>query len=210
MKKLQVEFKSSVDLCGMHTFKQIKNNGIAAIYQRIRKDGTTHSFEAFKIRVVKAGSPLPNGAVVQEDYQPYPGKSAFGKTAFSCKDLEHAEIRYEEICKNQAHIDDNEPSVVDDEGNVVKTKRNDNIVPKKGTRGRKAKSVKMPIPKSGEKFTMKMLMMDSGENQAILYIRLKVLIEQNKVVAVGEAREPHTRGKAQIVYMSNTDEFVNS
>jgi hypothetical protein len=210
MKKLQVEFKSNVDLCGLHTFKQIKTNGIAAIYQRIRSDGTTHSFEAFKIKVVKAGAPLPNGTVVLEDYQPYPGKSVFGKTAFSCKDLVHAEIRYDEICKNQAYIDDDESSEVDDEGNAVKTKRNDNIDAKKGRRGRKAKEVKMPIPKTGEKFTMKMMMAESGECQPILYIRLKMLIEQNKVVAVGEAREPNTRGKAQIVYLSNTDEFVNS
>lgn len=207
MKHLESEFKSNADQCGLHTFKQIKYTNKGALYQRIRSDGTTHSFETFKIKVVKAGTKLPNGLQVTEDYVKYPTKNDFGKWAYSCHSLNHAESRYEQIVKENLNTEDIEVDLGSDDSESIKT--NDQIGATKGKRGRKAKTVKMPIPKKGEKFTMKNLMAWSGESQPILYIRLKSLVEAGMVNIAGEVREAHTRGKAQILYISNTDEFVN-
>ena len=208
MKDLEKEFISNVDTCGLHTFKQIKRSEHAAIYQRIRKDGTTHTYEAFRIRIVKAGTKLPNGLVVQEDYVSYPTKNWFGKTAYSCKTLEQAERRYEELIKTHT-VDGLEDFEGDDSTPLDKSKTVEQIGATKGKRGRKAKDIKMPIPATGEKFTMKNLMAWSGESQANLYNRLKVLIENQFVGIAGEVREAHTRGKSQILYVSHTNDFVN-
>lgn len=209
MKKLQLEFQSNVDQCGLHTFKQIKRSKNTAIYERIRKDGTVHSYETFKIKVVKAGSPLPNGSVVMEDYEAYPGKSSFGRTAYSCKSLERAEQRYDELetiaNENTEDIDDDAVSSPSD---VDKTKRMGQNEAGRGKRGRKAKQIKMPIPRKGEKFTIKNLMAWSGESQPMLYIRLKPLLASGMVSVAGEVRQANTRGKAQILYISNTDSFA--
>ena len=200
MKKLQVEFQSNVDQCGLHTFKQIKRCAGAAIYQRIRKDGSTHSYEAFKIKVVKAGAKLPNGATVPEDYESYPGKSSFGKYAYSCKDLAHAERRYDELIKSQVVVDD----VEDDEdatNGVVAAKKDTNTTSDSGTvkgkRGRKAKDrSNLKIPK--DKFTMKQLeLMNSDFSFAFLYQHVRALlnIEFKIVESLGGKR-----GKPTIVY----------
>lgn len=208
MKHLETEFKSNADHAGLHTFKQIKYTNKGAIYQRIRSDGTTHSFETFKIKVVKAGTKLPNGLQVTEDYVKYPTKNDFGKWAYGCKDLAHAENRYEQIVKENLNTEDTEADLVSDDSESIQTKSNNQIGAAKGKRGRKAKAIKMPIPKKGEKFTMKNLMAWTGESQPLLYIRLKPLVEAGMVNVAGEVREPHTRGKAQILYVSNTDDFA--
>lgn len=194
MKKLQVEFVSNVDQCGLHTFKQIQRCAGAAIYQRIRKDGTTHSYEAFKIKVIKAGAKLPNGATVAEDYESYPGKSSFGRWAYSCKDLAHAERRYDELLKSQVVVDDVEE---DDDEAVDKNKQSKDTNTVKGKRGRKAKNrANLKIPK--DKFTMKQLeLMNSDFSFAFLYQHVRALlnIEFKIVESLGGKR-----GKPTIVY----------
>lgn len=194
MKKLQVEFQSNVDQCGLHTFKQIKRTSNTAIYQRIRKDGTTHTFEAFKIKVVKAGAKLPGGNVVAEDYEAYPGKSAFGKYAYSCKDLAHAEQRFDELLKSQIALDEVEEDA-DDAAIVKKDNTESKVV--KGKRGRKAKDRKsLKIPK--DKFTMKQLeLLNPDFSFAFLYQHIRGLlnIEFKIVESLGGKR-----GKPTIVY----------
>ena len=194
MKKLQVEFQMNADICGLHTFKQIKRTSTAAMYQRIRKDGTTHSFEAFKIKVIKAGAKLPNGLFVTEDYESYPGKGSFGKYAYSCKTLEHAERRYEELLKSQEIVDnldsDDVESVVDKKDNSVKSAV-------KGKRGRKAKDRKsLQIPK--DKFTIKQLeLMNPDVSFAFLYQHVRGLLNiKFKIVETLGGK----RGKPTIVY----------
>lgn len=212
MKKLELEFQTNADQAGLHTFKQVKREGNVAIYQRIRKDGSTHTFETFLIKIVKAGTVFAKGAPpVKEDYESYPGKSAFGRYAYSCKDMAHAERRFDELVANQKNLNTEviDASEGDDSIEVDKTKTVESNEAAKGKRGRKAKVVKMPIPKKGEKFTMKNLMAWTGESQPLLYMRLKPLVESGLVGVAGEVREAHTRGKAQILYVSNTDDFVN-
>tara|TARA_R110000868_G_scaffold404172_1_gene682076 strand:- start:1112 stop:1459 length:348 start_codon:yes stop_codon:yes gene_type:complete len=81
MKLLKKEFVSNVDHCGDHKFVQLKRTNSIAVYARYKMDGWIFGYEVFKIKTVKAGSPLPNNTVVAEDYESYPGKNAFGKTA---------------------------------------------------------------------------------------------------------------------------------
>jgi len=195
MKKLQVEFQSNVDQCGLHTFKQIKRTGNTALYQRIRKDKTVHSYEAFKIKIVKAGTIFAKGAKpIEEDYESYPGKGAFGKYAYSCKTLDRAEMRYEELLKSQIVLD----TVTDDDDDVdggEKSKLDNKSAA--GKRGRKAKDrSSLKIPK--DKFTMKQLQLLNPEvSFAFLYQHVRAFLNiQFKIVeSIGGKR-----GKATIVY----------
>ena len=195
MKKLQVEFQSNADQCGLHTFKQIKRTANTALYQRIRKDGSTHSYEAFKIKIVKAGTVFAKGAKpIEEDYESYPGKSAFGRYAYSCSDLAHAERRYDELLKSQVVLDD--VAEEEDEGNVVEKKQSEKKATA-GKRGRKAKDrSSLKIPK--DKFTMKQLeLLNPDVSFAFLYQHIRALlnIEYKIVESIGGKR-----GKPTIVY----------
>lgn len=196
MKKLQVEFQSNADQCGLHTFKQIKRTANTALYQRIRKDGTTHSYEAFKIKIVKAGTIFAKGAKpIAEDYESYPGKGGFGRYAYSCSDLAHAERRYDELLKSQVVLDD-VAEEEEDEGNVVEKNKSENKVTA-GKRGRKSKDRgSLKIPK--DKFTMKQLELLNPEvSFAFLYQHIRALlnIEYKIVDSIGGKR-----GKPTIVY----------
>jgi hypothetical protein len=195
MKKLQVEFQSNADQCGLHTFKQIKRSANTALYQRIRKDGTTHSYEAFKIKIVKAGTTFAKGAKpVEEDYESYPGKGGFGKYAYSCTDLASAERRYDELVKSQIVLDD--VAEEDTDGDVVQKNQSENK-PTGGKRGRKAKDrSNLKIPK--DKFTIKQLeLMNPEVSFALLYQHVRSLlnIEFKIVDSIGGKR-----GKPTIVY----------
>lgn len=195
MKKLQVEFQSNADQCGLHTFKQIKRTANTALYQRIRKNGTTHSYEAFKIKIVKAGTIFAKGAKpIEEDYESYPGKGGFGKYAYSCKTLDRAEMRYEELLKAQIAFDDVDDDAVESTDNEKKQSVNKVAA---GKRGRKAKDrSNLKIPK--DKFTMKQLELLNPEvSFAFLYQHIRSLlnIEYKIVESIGGKR-----GKPTIVY----------
>lgn len=195
MKLLQKEFQSNVDQCGLHTFKQIKCTDKAALYQRIRKDGTTHSWESFRIKIVRAGAKLPNGTVVAEDYVQYPGKSAFGKYAYSCTTLGSAERHFDEIVQLQLENDSEKVVDEDDGENKVTVK----VEGSKGKRGRKAidrKSIKMPI--KGEKFDLKGFhLLNPDVSIGFLYQHLKGLLNIDiKIVDTVSGG----RGKPRLVY----------
>jgi len=200
MKQLQVEFCSNADQCGLHTFKQIKRTNNTALYVRIRKDNTVHSYEVFKIKIVKAGTKLPNKTVVSEDYESYPGKSSFGKYAYSCKDLAHAEQRYEELLKSQIALDEAEEDA-DDVDNDSGEKQNTASSVVKGKRGRKAKD-RSALRFPNDKFTMKQLeLLNPDVSFAFLYQHVRSLLNiQFKIVDSLTGK----RGKPTIVYQSIT------
>ena len=195
MKKLQVEFQTNADQTGLQTFKQIKRCDNTALYQRIRKDGSTHSYEAFKIKIVKAGTIFAKGAIpVSEDYESYPGKGGFGKYAYSCKTLVHAEQRYEELVKSQIVVDQ-----VDDEDIVVAGEKNSQLEKQTvgGKRGRKSKDRStLKIPK--DKFTIKQLeLMNPDVSFALLYQHVRSLLNiEFKIVASLSGK----RGKPTMLY----------
>jgi hypothetical protein len=81
---MQTEFITNADACGDHVFTQIARKGDICLYKRTGvADGRPKGLELFKVKLVKAGAALPGGNVVEADYESYPGKSAFGKTALS-------------------------------------------------------------------------------------------------------------------------------
>lgn len=208
MKKLEVEFQMNADNTGLQTFKQIKRTDKVAMYHRIRKDGTTHGYEVFEVKVVKAGTVYAKGAPpTKEDAESYTGAQKKNwHNAYYCKTLEQAEKRYDELVVAIKNRSTKTVDVAIDDDDVPE----ETVKSSGGKRGRKAKEIKMPIPKKGERFTMKRLMMWSGESQPNLYNRLKVMIEMGLVAIAGEVREAHTRGKAQVLYVSNTDDYASN
>lgn len=117
MKLLETKFVKNCDKCGDHTFTQIRNEGNVYLYRRNRiSDGTFHSFEIFVAKTVKAGTPLPNGNVVAEDYVQYPGAAAFGRTAWSVSGKEDvglaaAQRVFDRILKRDIVIETEEPEI---------------------------------------------------------------------------------------------------
>ena len=68
-------------------------------------------------------------------------------------------------------------------------------------RGRKASTNKKTVPLPTGKFTMKMMISDTGEKQPTLYNIIQKWIADGKVKVAGNIKgEGVTRGRAQVVY----------
>ena len=105
MKILEKTFEMNADKCGVHTFTQVRREGNICMYRRNRKDtGRLHTVEVFLVRTVKAGSPLPGGGTVAEDYEQYPGASMFGRTAWSTGTVEGGNIIFERLLAKQQPV----------------------------------------------------------------------------------------------------------
>jgi len=97
----------NADKCGNHTFTQVRREGNICMYRRNRVDNDRlHTVEVFVTRVVKAGSPLPGGGTVAEDYEQYPGASSFGRTAWSTGDIKGGELIFERLLKKQIAVEE--------------------------------------------------------------------------------------------------------
>lgn len=177
MKQLRTSFQKNVDHCGMHNFTQIKRSDKAALYQRTRLDGTIHSFEVFKIKVVLKGAPLPNNKFVEEDYESYPGKYSFGKTAYSCKTLDQAEERYEELNGGDPVAPDSTPSEVDEAGSEPKPKISRKPIDRS----------KIKLPSKGDKFKMKNVAeMNPDISVSSLYNHIRDMVNNNQCKVAGK------------------------
>lgn len=174
MKKLETEFVKNCDSVGNTTFKQLRKQDGVALYERLKGD-EHFCYEVFVVKTIKAGTPLPGGKKVEEDYEQYPGAAQWGKTAWSPKTLDKAEDMFDKL---------------------VKKLKSEEGQPKR--RGRKSKTVNLVLP-SGN-FTMKMLIAETGYTQAILYPRLQKLLKEGVVVEVDRTKPENGRGKAMVVY----------
>ena len=176
MKTLEKEFVMNADKTGNHTFKQLRKEDGVALYERVRPDGSHFDYEVFVVKTVKAGTALPGGKKVEEDYEQYPGAAQWGKTAWSPASLGAAEEKFDQL--------------------VAKLKSEAGL-PKR--RGRKSKApASITLPKG--KFTMKVLIEKTGLTQPVLYLRIKALMQAGKVVEVGRVKSESGRGRAQVVY----------
>jgi hypothetical protein len=206
MKTLQAHRVSNNDHVGNCNFDLVKRVENVALYHRTNMDGSHRSYETFIVKVVPAGSPLPGGGTVEEDYESYPGAGSFGKTAYDCKTLEHAERRFDELLiKAKEQTEAREES--ERTGKPIprgrkpsKTEKTVVVKTGNGKRGRKRVEVNFTLPPVGETFSMKQLVLSSGQKQALLYIRLRELIEVGKVVISGTFREEGQRGRDQVLY----------
>lgn len=98
---VQKEFIRNVDSVGDMQFVQIKREGDVCIYKRSREDGNIFGYEVITLKQVKAGTPLPGGNTVEEDYESYPGKSDFGKNSWFCTSLDRAEEYFHKAVNKQ-------------------------------------------------------------------------------------------------------------
>lgn len=105
MKILEKTFVMNADKCGNHTFTQVRREGMICMYRRDRVENKRlHSVEVFITKVVKAGSPLPGGGTVAEDYEQYPGASSFGRTAWSTASIEGGNLIFERLLSKAAPV----------------------------------------------------------------------------------------------------------
>ncbi len=82
---LQKQFVTNADGCGDHVFTQLERSGNFAVYSRknVKTDKVVW-FEVVTIKTVKAGTVFAKGSAPTEfDYESYPGKSSFGRTAWA-------------------------------------------------------------------------------------------------------------------------------
>jgi hypothetical protein len=122
MKTLKPKFEKNVDKAGKMTFTQVKRDGDVALYERTRADGTHFNYEVFIVKQTFAGAKLPGGAVEKEDRECYPGANSFGRTAYDCLTIDHAEDRFDQLVTRSKDISDaREKSVVT--GKVVRAKK---------------------------------------------------------------------------------------
>jgi len=188
MKKLQKEFTGNYDKVGMNKFVQIRNENGVAMYQRFNTDGTPRSYEVFIIKTIPKGAPLPNGKVVEESYQAYPGSAQFGKTAFDCREIGQAEERFDQlVIKAKDSADAKEEA--------AKTG-----VP---NRGRRASGNKIKLDmtlKSGTKFTAKFLMSVLGVSQPVLFPIIKEW-EKQGVIKVNGTVKAEGKGRPATEYI---------
>lgn len=183
MKELELTFVANCDKCGDNRFIQLMkqrvgNRGVA-LYKRQGMQGNLLGYEVFSFRVVKAGTPLPVG-FVEEDYEPYPGASSFGKTAFSCMTEDRAQVRFAELLKKVQEAEDN---------------------PTNG-RGRRKKAttqVKIEYPQGA--FTVNMLASNHKQMHTVLvYKQVKNDLKDGVIVKVGAQKNRTGKGKSAALY----------
>lgn len=185
MKKLEKRFTMNADKVGDNIFTQIKREGGVAIYERAWPDGRIKGYEVFIIKTVEKGTPLPNGKQVEETYESYPGAASFGKTASDCRSLAQAEERFEEYLVK----------VKNREEAAEESKRTGK--PNRGKRVAKDKpAVKLPK----DKFTMKMLISDTGLTQPQLYPIVKQWLADKLVEVVESVKAEGGKGRPSMVY----------
>lgn len=185
MKKLEKTFVGNYDRVGNTRFVQVKRTREVAMYRRENMDGSVRSYEVFLVKTRKKGDALPNGAVEKEDRECYPGTSAFGRIAYDCKTEDQAETRYEELIERAKDL-------LEAQEESVKTGKRVKVSRKK--------KVDVVLPKG--KFTMKMLVAETGMSQPVLYIMLQNLVKQGVVQEVERVRVEGQRGRATVVYSS--------
>jgi hypothetical protein len=183
MKKLEKSFVGNYDRVGNTRFVQVKRTADVAMYRRENMDGSVRSYEVFLVKMRKKGDPLPNGAVEKEDRECYPGSAVFGRIAYDCKSEDQAEARYEELIERAVEL----------KAAAAESKATGKRVVR-----RNKKKVDVQLPKG--KFTMKMLVAETGMTQPVLYLYLQNLIKEGKVVEVERVRVEGQRGKASVVY----------
>jgi hypothetical protein len=184
MKKLEKKFTMNADKVGDNVFTQIKREGGVAMYERAWPDGTIKGYEVFIIKTVEKGTPLPNGKKVEETYESYPGSASFGKTASDCRSLDMAEERFEEYLEK-----------VKNRGEAAEEAKRTG----KPNRGKRTKvKTEVKVPKN--RFSMKMLIAETGLTQPQLYPIVKQWLVDSVIEVVESVKAEGGRGRPSLVY----------
>ncbi len=182
MKTLEKQFVFNADKCGDQIFTQVKREGNVCMYRRQKiAGGPIQSFEVFVTKVVKAGAPLPGGGQVAEDYEQYPGKSAFGRTAWSIGGVDgekRASEKFDLLVKEANKIIDLDAEI----------EENDPMPVARVSKG----EVTLKIPE--KPFTQKELAAFNGfDNYKVVYSDLQKMLSNGTLKVAGERES--TRGK---------------
>ena len=189
MKMLQKEFTANYDKCGNNVFTQLRKENGVAIYKRTRTDGIVKGYEVFIVKIRKKGDKLPGGLVEKEDRECYPGAASFGRYAYSCKTEAQAETRFDElVAKLKANADASE----DTESETEEPKETTPAKPKKA---------KVEVKAPAGKWTMKMLVAETGMSQGNLYPIVKQMLTKGMIVEV-ERVAAGGRGRPSVVYQT--------
>lgn len=105
MKTLEPSFQMNADKTGIQTFSLVKREKDIAMYVRKTSEGRIYGYEVFKIKVVFAGTKFPNGVIVPETFESYPGCHAFGRLAFFYIKEEPANARFAKLLKDSSFLD---------------------------------------------------------------------------------------------------------
>jgi len=175
MKLLETEFVKNCDHRGDNTFKQVKLNEFAAIYQRFDMEGKPLESEIF--------------GKFYEKYIQYPGANAFGRTAWSVNSIQRAQQIFDEITNGKGLRKQGQSAA---KPILVKLKKVG------GGRGRpKVVRPELVLPK--KQFCMKdLLAVNTGYSQPVLYIDLMKLVKSNEVVEA--ERKAMGRGRPVVFY----------
>lgn len=183
MKKLEKKFTANYDKVGNNIFTQVKRTDDVALYHRTYMDGTHKSYEVFIVKKRFKGEPLPGGLTEKEDRECYPGSSSFGRYAYDCKNESQAEDRYDELlvkAKNQ------------------KESKEESKLTGKPNKGRRStKKIAISTPKG--KFTMKMLVTQTGLTQPQIYPVVKQWLTEG-IIKVVETIKSEGKGRSANVY----------
>jgi len=188
MKMLQKEFTANYDKCGNHKFTQIRKENGVAIYKRTKADGSVKGYEVFIVKTRKKGDKLPGGLVEKEDRECYPGAAAFGRHAYDCKTEAAADERFEQLVRKVTGVATDEDTVEGEETTVVKPK----------AKGRQT-NAKVVIKAPAGRWTMKMLITETGMTQGYLHPIVKRMVETGSIREV-ERVATGGRGRPSVVY----------
>lgn len=194
MRPLEKQFEANYDKTGVQQFIQVKRTHDVVMYKRLRSDGSLFGFEVFKVKIRNKGQALPGGNVEKEDRECYPGANAFGKSAWSMREPELAEIYFNNLVRYGKVKS----------GKKVKTAAptqqflNSKSVQVKKSRGRQKKYTAVINPPDGT-FTLDDLVDIYNEPKATLYLKLKSLIQTNKVKEVSSVKTSK-KGRAKKIY----------
>jgi hypothetical protein len=218
MKTLEKQFVMNADKTGKMNFSEVKREDDVAIYQRTRLDGTPFNYEVFIVKKVKAGAPLPGGAVEKVDRECYPGANSFGHTAYDCNSMAHAQMKFLELkAKHAGLVEAREESAKT--GKRVRAKKIVNVIDvkanvkapavsteAKGKRGRKKidrSQFKFP---AGEWDMNAAVEMNIACGPATLYNYIKGMVAAGEMEVCGKISGG--RGKPKLMYRSVTDKPV--
>lgn len=193
MKMLQKEFTANYDKCGNNVFTQLRKENGVAIYKRTRPDGIVKGYEVFIVKIRKKGDKLPGGLVEKEDRECYPGAASFGRYAYACKTEAQAETRFDElVAKLKASADAAADAAADADSETEEPKE---VTPAK------PKKAKVEVKAPAGKWTMKMLVAETGMSQGNLYPIVKQMLTTGMIVEV-ERVAAGGRGRPSVVYQT--------
>jgi len=97
------------------TYTQILREGRSCIYEQRVTEELSY-FEIFTVKIKP--TTIIHGKILHER-EVFPGNNDFGKTAWSCRTLEDAMIRFEKLIKQQTHYTNS----IQNNINNIKTKK---------------------------------------------------------------------------------------